>query len=258
MIVAGKRILEVFLRIFGRRRVALKNLDVVFPEKTREEKEYLYDKCVSFFWSCLCEILSLKIYKRSWLEQNVIISNRDELVRISRLGCVFLSAHFSNFEILPQLAYQLNQTLRFIAKPVRPTFLNKIILGLRERNGAKFTGNPREVVSCLRENGCVGFLFDQHSSSKKSAIIPFCSVNASFNPFIFVLSSTAPTIFCYLIRTKEKYVLQWKYLGCLRDYSGRDDFAKILNSNLEGLIRNYPEQYFWFHRRWKASVDYGS
>ena len=41
-----------------------------------------------------------------------------------------------------------------------------------------------------------------------------------------------------------------------RDYANRPDALKAITQRyhaaLEGLIRRYPEQYFWLHRRWKT------
>ena len=52
-----------------------------------------------------------------------------------------------------------------------------------------------------------------------------------------------------------------QYLGMVEDvidpadYAGRPDAVKAITqrytTGLENLVRRYPEQYFWLHRRWK-------
>ncbi len=236
-----------------REQVCLKNLGIAFPEKSEIELRLIYKESVAFFLNCIKEILSGAVYRREWLEKNVEVENFSDLKHHLSEGCVLFSAHFSNFEILPQLSYVSPKKVYFLAKTLRPKFFNSIVIKLRQKNNAVFTPNLKVVLNYLKQNGVAGFLFDQHSSNKRAKLYDFFSKPATLNPLVYLLARHSKPVFIYLVK-KSKYNLRWKVISGA-DLS-EELLANLLNKELERIIIQNPEQYFWFHRRWKISVNY--
>ena len=72
---------------------------------------------------------------------------------------------------------------------------------------------------------------------------------------VFAQRSEAPTVFAAAMRQPSgKYWLHMREVPVPRD-GNRDDAVDqtvaVYTRFLETLVRRYPEQYFWLHRRWR-------
>ncbi|MCX7952901.1 MAG: lysophospholipid acyltransferase family protein [Deltaproteobacteria bacterium] len=251
---------ERFLPSFLKRRleIARINLDIAFPHLSFEAKERVLRDCILFFREALKEIILLKPYERRWLEKNVVINNYIHLKKlIEERPVVFLSGHFSNFEILPQLCVFFDSKFKFFSKPVKPLLLDSLVRILRQRNGAIFCDSFFQVLES--EKTAFGFLFDQHSSRKNALKTVFFSRECCFNPvpIFFVEKFSYVPVFCYLTKTNNMYHFFWDAIDVDKsDFAWPNKLARALNVELEKIIARQPEQWFWFHRRWKGTVNY--
>lgn len=121
----------------------------------------------------------------------------------------------------------------------------------------------RKVLRVLcRERGLTAFLVDHNCSVREAIFLPFLGRTAAVNVGPAVLSVRSRAIIwpAHLIRVGDKAE---RYLFCqdepLRpeDYAGPPDeaIAKVAayyTASVESIIRRYPEQWLWMHKRWKT------
>ena len=173
-------------------------------------------------------------------------------------GVVFISAHFGVWEMLGVWLGLNNYKLVGVAHRQRNQGANKFFQEQRELSGVKhiFRKEPLEkMYAILNENKLLGLVSDQ-DAKKKGVFIDFFGMQASTpkGAALFHKNTNAPMIFSVCVRTGfQKYQLEF-----LPIIAGDDTTEKITQAYtviLEKLIHAYPEQYFWFHRRWKTKPE---
>lgn len=238
----------------SRLQIARTNLRLAFPELDESQINQILSSSLSFWKTSFIEIVTLRVFSKTWLESFVTIDNYSGLKSRLEKGGVILSAHYGNFEILPQLSAQINLPIHFLAKPIKPTWLDYFIKKLRQANGAVFVNNLKKAFDAIKQGNTVGFLFDQHSSNKASILSDFFGVQCSTSPLVWRLAklSKAQPLFCWITREGSTHVVRWTAVQA----DNPTQLVSELLCRLETLIKRHPEQWWWFHRRWKNVIRY--
>ncbi|MFH2035595.1 MAG: lysophospholipid acyltransferase family protein [Candidatus Zixiibacteriota bacterium] len=176
-------------------------------------------------------------------------------------GVVFATAHFGNGEYMGGWLSAMGLPVDFVVGRQHNKHIDKMFSELRKAHGVGIiyaNVSARHAIRALRDNRVIGLMADQHSASK-GAIVNFFGRKAATpkGPASFCISNNCPMIFGVLIR--EKYN-RYKILINPPIYPDskadrKDDIVRILQeytNQLEEIVRQYPEQWMWTHRRWKV------
>lgn len=179
-------------------------------------------------------------------------------------GVVLASGHFGNWEIgaaaiaargLPTSAIVKRQSNPLVDARFETT-RRKLGIETIDRGAA-----PRRVPRALREGRVVGIVADQ-DASRAGVWVPFLGKLSSTHrgPALFALRFGAPVFAGAAIRIdapEPRYRILLERVELLRTDSAEEDIMRLtaeLAVRLERAIRLAPDQYFWFHRRWKTPV----
>jgi Kdo2-lipid IVA lauroyltransferase/acyltransferase len=113
-----------------------------------------------------------------------------------------------------------------------------------------------EMAAALENGEHLGMLVDQHFS--RGADVTFFGRRCKANPTIARLARQfdCPVIGVRVIRLPDRRfrITADGPFALPRDTSGEVDVAattQMINSVVEGWIREHPDQWLWFHRRWR-------
>ncbi|HNX03188.1 MAG TPA: lysophospholipid acyltransferase family protein, partial [Candidatus Cloacimonas sp.] len=162
-----------------RKNVAVKQLNKVYPEKSRQEKAKIIRK--------LYRNMALSVYE-SYLQdddklyRNIRIEGREHIEDALSLqrGVILATAHYGNWEaarVLPKAGIPFSG----IAKPQRNNLFDNYTNAIRERCGMRIINMKRglrDVVHELRENRLVAILIDQNAGNS-GLVIDFLGFPAS-------------------------------------------------------------------------------
>ena len=118
---------------------------------------------------------------------------------------------------------------------------------------------PSRVPRLLRSNGVVGIVGDQ-DARRSGIFVPFFGRPASTHrgPALFALRLGAPVFSCIARRLPGSEV-RYEVRGERVEFEPTGELDRDVNAltaelarRLEKEIRRAPEQYFWFHKRWKT------
>jgi KDO2-lipid IV(A) lauroyltransferase len=169
------------------------------------------------------------------------------------------SAHLANWELaaLAPPTYGMESAVvyrmpnnRVVANEIQRIRAASMGQLIRTRNQA-----PIEMAAALTAGKHVGMLTDQHFS--RGVDITFFGRRCKANPAIARLARhfDCPVVGVRVIRRPDGFTID--AVGPLelpRDVSGRIDIeaaTQMMNSIIEGWIREYPGQWLWLHRRWR-------
>ena len=181
-------------------------------------------------------------------------------------GLIFITSHFGNWEWSNALARTLGVEGGSIARPLDNVRVNEFVRGIRERNGLRILdkeGAIRKALRMLRNNQIVGILIDQ-DAGRNGMMSPFLGKPASTItiPVELAIRAGSPMLAVGLRRGGSAAGRRFTVLTgpevrrALPDADPAAETRRLLdtlNADLEGIIKQAPEQWFWIHRRWKSA-----
>jgi Kdo2-lipid IVA lauroyltransferase/acyltransferase len=244
----------------GITRVAKKNLDLAFPEKTAEEKK----KIIHGMWQNLGRILGEYPHLRRMTAQTEIAGkDHVDAVRASGKPAIFFSAHLANWEINGVCAQAQGLPLHLVYRKPNNPYVDGLLrharaigtAGYIEKGGA----GARAIRTALKNDGVVAMMVDQKLTG--GIAIPFFGHDAMTAPALahFALKFRLPV---YPARVERLGGTQFRVtvhppIDTTNTGDEQADTRRILtemNRLLEDWIRARPEQWLWIHKRWPDSV----
>jgi KDO2-lipid IV(A) lauroyltransferase len=197
-------------------------------------------------------------FPKTFNDLKINVKNRNILDAALKLnkGVVFVSGHFGAWEILSAWLSSNGYPITAVAAKQKNRGSNQFFIEHRGQFGMKHVyrrSSLDNMYEILEKNKILALVSDQ-DARKRGVFINFFNKKASTpkGAARFHLNYGSPIIFtlCYLDNT-GKHTIDFIPINI-----HKNDTIEIITqkytSILEAFIRKYPEQYFWFHRRWKT------
>lgn len=248
-----------------RRGVALANLELCFPEKTGEEIERILERSYINIATVFFEFLYFPKFTKESLGELVEFPDESRRLIKSALergkGLILISGHFSNWELVAlSIGAFSPKNFLIIVHPFHNKAVDKLAnkyRGLLGNSTVPMANSIRPSLSQLRENGIIALLADQ-SAAKESATAKFFGINVPTfqGPSSFALRTRAAVQIGFLIRKENgMYRLDLREIDYSDLKNDSEENVKELTqrhvSALEELVRKHPENWLWFHKRFK-------
>ena len=175
-------------------------------------------------------------------------------------GVVLVAGHLGNWELSGAYVAARGIPCHPIARGMSNPLSERFFRRTRERLGMHVMHDRdavRRVPRILRDGGTVGFLSDQATVGLASTIVPFFGRPAKTprGAAVFALRGGAPVVLIQAIRQPDgRYQFHAEELPVTDSGDRERDVDALIvrfSAALERLVRQYPGQYFWQHRRWK-------
>jgi len=179
-------------------------------------------------------------------------------------GVVLVSGHIGSWELsaayMAARGVPVDAIAMHMANPLSDGFFKRT----RERFGVRVLFDDeavRAIPRSFREGRAVGFLSDQGAKGLASTFVDFFGRPAKTprGAAVFALRGRLPMLFIAAIRQPD---LSYRFIVrdvALADSGDRekdvDDTVRNYTKAIEDCVREYPEQYFWQHRRWKRQPE---
>ncbi len=200
--------------------------------------------------------------------QTVSFAESERITELKKTVSILLSGHFGNWEIFVRALCVMGYPLSVVMRRQKNGYINDLIERWRNTVGMEiiYTGGAlKKSFAALKKNRIVCLLGDQ-DAKKKGVISTFFGQPSSTHVGAALLSyqTDKPVLVAFGYREKfKKYnsELIFMEIEALKAKAGGDRqlyvqmFVDEYNRLLEQMIRKHPDQYFWFHRRWKTKID---
>lgn len=245
------------------RKAALENLKASFPEKGDAEILRMAKESFKNIGCIIAELARIFKYGEEWLKDTVEFQGREniEMALKKGKGVLVMSGHIGNWEI-GALAIGREWKFNSVVRHLDNKFLNKILYKIRTvfDNGVISKKNAlKEVLKCLKRNEIVAILMDQNTSLEDGVFVDFFGRKACTTPVValIALRTGTPVIPTFAVReeTGKIRVIAGEEIKILQSEDYRRDIEKytaIFTGEIESVIKKYPEQWLWLHRRWKT------
>jgi len=241
------------------RRVGLSNLDLAYGDTlSPAEKKRILKRAAENVGIVAAEFSRIPRITPEFVERQVVVEGMDLIDRSQ--GVVLVGAHLGNWEWMATVLVTGGLRVAEVVRPLDDSALNRVIDTTRRGGGVETLardGAGMEILRLLREGWVVGILADQ-SATRSAVPAQFFGHTcwATTGPVTVALRARVPVHPICMPRMPDgRYrfiVLPAVELSRTRD-TKTDIVANTqrIQDVIEGLVRQYPEQWLWLHRRWK-------
>src|SRR5262245_44707184 len=254
----------VYLADARHRRIADDNLRFAFPHLTTAQRGELVRESFFHFTGLIFEVMRLprKINVNNWRRQVAMVGG-DKLTAAmtSDRPAMLVTGHFGNWELAGYATGLLGFHCHSVARSLDNPYLDQLLRRWREAAGQRVLakkGDFARLEDVLRSGGILGTLVDQ-DAGPRGLFVEFFGRPASTQKAIALMALEYNVPLIVLVGPQvgkaPGYEVQIEEIIEPADFANRPDAVLALTqrytSALERLIRRYPGQYFWLHRRWK-------
>jgi Kdo2-lipid IVA lauroyltransferase/acyltransferase len=255
------------------KKIALKNIAQVFPEKSNKEKNDILNDSYLELARLIYDFARIPKLSKEWVEQHIEKPELEVLQKLSRErvrpGIMIATGHLGSFELLAYVSAVNGFPMSFVVRNFpnelldnwwnsrRNVFGNKVI----DRKGAVYS-----VIEALQKGEDVGILFDQNVKKNHAVFVNFFGRPAATTKTLAMvaLRNKAPIMVASLKhKGEDSYKVNCEFCELESVYSdeGMSNDEKVLKITqivsdvYAGMIRKDPAAWFWFHRRWKTAPE---
>jgi KDO2-lipid IV(A) lauroyltransferase len=250
--------------------IACDNLRRAFPERADGDLRRVARSVYRHFASVALELAWLPRRSHAEVLDKVEATGLEHAEAALRQGkgCLYVGAHFGNWEIHAIGHGFRGYAVSVLARPLDNPRLDARLCGVRQMSGNAIIYKQRalvQVMRALRENRGVAVLVDQNVQAQDGIFVDFFGRPAATTT---VAAALAVKTGCALVPVRAERqpdgryravcepALQWTPSGDrAQDIQA---LTQQMTTVIEGWIRARPEQWLWMHRRWKTQRPAGA
>ena len=241
------------------RRVALRNLEFAYPEKTPSDRKAIADEVFRSIGRLLYAFARFPQINAQNISQWIRYEGLEHFTQAKKAGrgVLFATAHLGNWELSALAHGLLTEPMHVVIRPLDNPRIDRLVEDRRRLSGNRLIekwDGARAILRALQHNDAVGILIDQNTSIQEGAFVNFFGIPACANvAFAKIAARTgAPVIpgFALWSNEENRYIL--RFYPPLEMTGDPVDDTRRLHAVLETVIREHPGQWLWIHRRWKT------
>ena len=248
--------------------IVMTNLDLAFGEtKTKEEKLEIAKKCYYNFAKYLGInfILNQNTTKQKILKQ-VVFKNEHFLLDAMKSGrpIIVTTAHFGQWEIFGLAVAAHFGPSSVLGRKLDSSVMDKILRANRAQFDVELidkNGGAKDILKALKARRLVGILVDQNTAPQDGIKVQFFGKDVLHTPAASVLAqkTNALIINAFIYQKGENLnEICFEQPIDISTFDKEDAVQKATQmqcSACEEMVRARPEEYFWFHQRFKRFYE---
>ena len=243
--------------IFRSKKIIEKNLNIFEKNMPIEKKNIIISEMWKNYGMTFIEYIFLENFKKN--STHITTSGEKNLEQIFKIGkpVIFVSGHFANFELMSMEITKKNIKLATIYRPLNNYFLNPLMEFLRKKYVCKYQikkgiNGVRDAIDYIKKDYSIALMIDQRVSEGEKINFFGKPALTTTLPAQLSLKYNLDIIPVFIERKNDKdFYLKFFERISPDDFKNKIDLTEKLNSILEKMIRNQPNQWIWSHNRWK-------
>ena len=241
------------------RRVAMRNLELAYPEKTPAERKAIVDQVFRSIARLLYSFSRFPRINRENISQWIRYEGLEHFLEAKKAGhgVLFATAHLGNWELSAFAHGLMTEPMNVVIRPLDNPAADRLVEQRRQLSGNRLIekwDGARAILRALQQNEAVGILMDQNTSLQEGVFVNFFGTPACANTaFAKIAHRTGARVipgFALWLEDEKRYVLRFYPPVEITGDAAQD--TERLHAVLEQVIREFPGQWLWIHRRWKT------
>ena len=256
--LSGK-IFEFIGPYFRSKKLIYSNISKAYPNSDKKELKKITKSMWNNYGRVFSEYMFIKDFRSGKLSDKIEIVGKEYLDEIKNLNkqVVFISGHFSNFELMAMYLEKSGIKLSAIYRPLNNIFLNIIMEEIRNKficknQIKKGLGGLKKLIGFINKNYSTALMIDQRVSEGILSDLFNTKALTTTIPAQLVKKYNMPIVPVYIERISGiNFKLEIEEPIIFSKEDTIQDITNQLNKILEKMILKKPEQWIWSHNRWK-------
>ena len=249
------------------RRTGKRNLEIAFPEMPDADRRRLLRGSFASLGRLLGEFSQLpratpdKLRKLIEYDEVGLAHLRE--AEKNKRGVIFLTGHLGVWELHSFGWSALEYPLSFLVRPLDNPRIEEMIEAVRTRFGNRAIDKQsaaRQSLRVLREGGTLGVLSDLNTQTREGVFVPFFGKLACTTAGIATLALKTDAVVIPTCAVWDKQRKRYFFHGdppveLVRTGDHNRDIeinTARFAAAVERMVRLYPDQWLWIHKRWKT------
>ena len=256
--ISGK-IFEKIGPYFRPKKIIHLNIKRAMPNINSKDLEKMTNLMWNSYGRVFAEFMFIKDFRAGKLSKNIKVEGQNilETVKSSNKPVIFVSGHFSNFELMAMYLEKSGIELSAIYRPLNNIFLNVFMERMRTKyicknQIKKGIGGLKKLLVLKKNNISTALMIDQRVS--EGILSNFFNEKALTTtiPAQLVKKFDIPVIPIYIERLNGiNFKITINEPVKFPTNSSIETITDYLNKILEKMIMKKPESWIWSHNRWK-------
>ena len=256
--LSGK-IFQIVGPLFRPKELINSNIKRAFPKIDEINLKKISTSMWNNYGRVFAEYMFIKNFRNGELNKNIKLEGEEILqdIKINKKKVVFISGHFSNFELMAMQIEKIGIKVAAIYRPLNNIFLNQIMEKIRKNYICKYQikkgiGGIKELVKLNNEGFSTALMIDQRVSEGIKSNF--------FNQKAFTTTIPAQLVKKYKIPVVPIFIERFDNIKFkitvvkpinFDENKSVEDITDYLNKILENFIKDKPNYWIWSHNRWK-------
>lgn len=250
-------------RVFGYRKTTVrKNLALALPHLTSRERLVIEKKFYTHMCDMFLEMIKTMNISEKEINRRFVLTNIELIKEYEQKGksVVLMCAHYASWEWLINIAKKINFSSIGIYKKINNKYFDKLIRDIRSRLKAELV-ETKKTVELMEHNEKLGIKAFYGFASDQSPQLSRAKYWDTFMghevPVYTGAEMLAKKLDMNIVFVRVKKLKRGFYEATIvplvenpRDYPDYE-ISSIFLREVEKLIMEAPEYYFWTHKRWK-------
>jgi KDO2-lipid IV(A) lauroyltransferase len=256
--ISGK-LFEAFGPIFRSKNIIKSNIEKAIPKISSLKVKIITKNMWNNYGRTLSEYMFLKGFRNNKFKSNINIVGKEilEKIKLENTPVIFISGHFSNFELMAMEIEKSGVNLSAIYRPLNNVFLNLIMEKIRKKyicknQIKKGTGGVRELLKLYKKGYSIALMIDQRVSEGIKSKFFSADAFTTTIPAQFVKKFNCKVVPIYIERHHGiNFNINIETPIEFTKNCSTEKITRDLNIWLEKMILKNPGEWIWSHNRWK-------
>lgn len=269
-VTIGLGIAAVGCRVLGKlRRVGLRSLELAYPEKTNSQLTAVLEGSFRNLGRTLGVVGGFGNVNRQNIGDLIECDFDPEFAanfaeaREKKRGIIILTGHIGNWELFALAYSMLFGPAHLLSRKMDNPLIDAMVESMRSSFGNRQIdkiNSAGPILRILNKGETVGILADVNTHPKEGVFVPFFGIEACTTAGVAMLAQRANAVIVPLFAVWNEEKAKYKMINerIIEPANTGDRKADIetttaeFTAALERVIRKYPDQWIWIHRRWKT------
>ena len=255
----GGKLFQIIGPIFRSKKLVFENIRRALPNISKNELISIYNSMWENYGRVFAEYVFMKKFRNDQLTENISIEGKEILqeIIIKNQKVIFISGHFSNFELMAMQIEKMGVKVAAIYRPLNNLYLNSIMEKIRKKYICKHqikkgVGGLKELIKLNKEGFSTALMIDQRvSQGIKSSFFNQKAYTTTI-PAQLVKKFGMSVVPIFIERFDEiKFKMTVYKPLSFEENESIENITNKLNRILEKMILKNPNYWIWSHNRWK-------